>query len=192
MDRLRREEDPAACAEVLELASAGLDGELGPEQHEQLSRHLAACPACARQAAQLDALNAALQEGEGPSAEELAHCRARVLEAIDRTAATPAEPRPWWREWLDTLLSPSTALAFAAALFVLVSWPAGESTSPDPATLATTNGGQGPLLLASLPPAAASPSRFEADAGADALVMRLAPETPDQPPVLWVVTGAVE
>ena len=88
-----------ACREALD---ARLDGELPADEAREIDRHLATCPACARQFATLGETRRLVSENAMRyTAPDV--LKARIRGAVARTASPPAADRPrktfrWWRE----------------------------------------------------------------------------------------------
>lgn len=52
------------CERYTQLLSARMDGELAPQERQELENHLAICPECRALAEQLEALRACMQDME--------------------------------------------------------------------------------------------------------------------------------
>jgi hypothetical protein len=117
------------------LASGVLEG----EEEAGTQAHVDACPACARELAELRAVVETLARDPAREAEPaipLGALRARVLARLDAPASSPAAPR-------RVLLASTFAAAVAAALALVTLWPraaalppperAAASPAPDPA-----------------------------------------------------------
>ena len=104
------------CQDSLE---ARLDGELPPEEAREIDRHLAACPACARQFATLGETRRLVSENAMRyTAPDV--LKARIRGAVARMASPPAvAPKTnrfrWWRE-----VAAGVAIAIASSGVTLV------------------------------------------------------------------------
>lgn len=78
------------------LMSAALDGELSPQERQELDRHLAGCPACAALFDELGAQCAALRELDCPFPDGL---HDRILNGLPEQEKAPARKTLHWRRW---------------------------------------------------------------------------------------------
>jgi anti-sigma factor RsiW len=108
------------CNDALHLIDADLDGELDLVRHLDLAAHLAACPACARQAEAARARRAAVRELT-PRFTAPPHLANRIrvalaAEGASVTTGTRAAPRArfWWPAWNVAGLAASLAFAVFA------------------------------------------------------------------------------
>ncbi|ABO48590.1 putative transmembrane anti-sigma factor [Desulforamulus reducens MI-1] len=85
------------CQVVLELLSPYLDGVLDPVEHATVQKHLASCPACSRELAELKACIDLLQEL--PDIAPPADFRAGLMEKIDRLPSSTKSNDQ--RNWFD-------------------------------------------------------------------------------------------
>jgi anti-sigma factor RsiW len=100
--------------------AAYYDGELDPAGTAEAAAHLAGCPACRAELAELKAVDAALASGGEPD------ISGRVMAAIRRRAAPP---RPLFAGWWKV---PAIALASCGLYVLFVEtglWPPGRASS---------------------------------------------------------------
>ena len=120
------------CDRALELISLDLDGDLAPQECQELEAHLSSCPSCAALAQELSALHEALPglEEEVPEGFHQA-----VMERVRREKVQPLPVRKTsglaWRRWI------SLAAVFAVVLIgagnLGKSWTGSTSGSPETA-----------------------------------------------------------
>lgn len=127
------------CREIGARLLASLEGELPAEDRGRVEAHLAACPACRHEAAELAETLAAVRDlpAPDPSDEEREAFAAAVRARISREPA-PRRP-PWGRlaDWLGGIpaLRPVPALAAATALGLFLAVGLARSPRPAPAPL---------------------------------------------------------
>lgn len=100
-----------------QLLSHYYDGELAPDQHERVARHLEGCPHCRRELAALEQVSAGVAASVQAAADKapLDGLEARVLTAIrDREQAAGGGA------WLKGLLAPRLLVPAAAAIIALI------------------------------------------------------------------------
>ena len=98
------------CEKALELMSARLDGELTPEEAEELQAHLEACPECRRAMDALEGLEHQVSALREPAPEGL---KKGVLYRIDQATGKAKAPKRRW-------FGPGTAIGAVAAVLVLL------------------------------------------------------------------------
>jgi copper(I)-binding protein len=94
------------CAEVAELASAGLDGELGAAEASALDAHLAGCAGCSELTARMEAMNRRL--------------RIRPAEAVPDLTAAIVAAAPRRRRRRPVMAVTAAALAVVAGSILAV------------------------------------------------------------------------
>ena len=105
------------CTRMRAYISAKLDGELTPEQTDELSAHLAACPDCA-------ALDSALQSLHSLCAEEMAEPPAVLTQNVMSRIKTAEPPRAAGKKRRIVRIAAGFAAAAACLALVLISLPA--------------------------------------------------------------------
>lgn len=111
------------CTDARALLHAHADGELGAADSLRLDQHLAGCPACAAELAQVRALQAAVRQGAAYHRASPA-LRARLIAALpggtpDATAPivdTATKRSPRWLRWFDWPPAATAALAGLTAV----------------------------------------------------------------------------
>lgn len=104
------DEQTIGCAQAMDLMSAGLDGELRPEQAEALQAHLDVCPDCKRLWDAMRGLDQKLSELREPAPEGL---KRGVLYRIDQATGKAKKPGHRW-------FGPGTAIGAVAAVLILL------------------------------------------------------------------------
>ena len=109
--------------EVREHLVAYVDGELPDGLRREVEEHLAGCPSCAQELAELEATRALLERW--PVAEPSAEARSRAWDELQgrrQPTVAPVAGRPVWAR---ALLRYALPLAAAAAVLVVVTVPWG-------------------------------------------------------------------
>jgi anti-sigma factor RsiW len=146
------------CSEIRPLLSAFSDGELEPAELLKVARHLAGCPQCESEAADLGALGAHLRESFESAVSVIP--MAGFVEAVQARIAG-LKPSPWrrlrrWFESLDQAISPtisvaSAALAAAALTAILLTPYARQYTTSSPPQQLASNSIERPAPVAKTP-----------------------------------------
>lgn len=107
------------CETCQTALDARLDGELPPEEALEIDRHLATCPACARQFATLAETHRLISENTMRYAAPDV-LKARIRSAVARAASTPVatgrgQAFRWWRE-----VAAGVAIAIASSTVTFV------------------------------------------------------------------------
>jgi hypothetical protein len=126
-------------------------GALTPEEAQEFTRHLATCPACRGEVAELSGLPAVLGLTVPQGEEELPdHLRARTLAAVERGARSeaarpqPAVPTDRWQALRRRPLAVAAGLVLLAVLGAIVLAGRGEDqASPVSVPLAAVSGQSG-------------------------------------------------
>ena len=105
------------CREASEMFGAYLDGELMSQAGEGVRDHLAACPRCAADLAQLKRLNHVLDALEGMAAPANFSSRVRAAAASHRVARE-AGPQPAFGPARRVLMQVAAGVMIAAGLWV--------------------------------------------------------------------------
>lgn len=110
--------DDAAHTEAFELLPWLVNGSLTPDERERVTQHVQRCPHCAREAAQLRQMQAAMQSEPADLAASQAFNRLRDRIEHDSSDA------PWWQRarqaWRETQRGWRGALALQAGLLACV------------------------------------------------------------------------
>jgi len=108
-----------------------VDGELSPREKEELKRHVAICPDCAKERAEVRALRSVMPvwTDEEPSPWLAQNFSYRLRQEMSKPTPVPVQPKRAW--WL-----PGTAIAAVAAVLVGITLLAHNPTAPKPTTVA--------------------------------------------------------
>lgn len=112
------------CTRYEELMSAALDGELSPQERQELDRHLAGCPACAALFDELGAQCAALRELDCPFPDGL---HDRILNDLPEQEKAPVRKTLHWRRWGAAAACLVLVAALAGAVVPMLPAQTGES-----------------------------------------------------------------
>ena len=109
------------------------DGELGPEEHEGVRRHIADCPSCQRALRENREISTLFRDGLNRelSRTDTGELEERVVALVRKKGA------PWWKKVIEMfpqkrLFIPATAVAAVALFLTLTRQPA---PTPDPSAI---------------------------------------------------------
>lgn len=80
------------CPEIQDLLSPWLDGELSPDEREQVVEHLSGCQHCTQTLSRLQGLDASLRSQLAPQPEQLARLAERLAGALGATSTRAVTP----------------------------------------------------------------------------------------------------
>ena len=104
------------CERIQESIGPWLDGELNSAESERVRTHVGSCPACLAAQQKIEKIELALRTDLVAQAAKLEF--APFWSALERRIS---EPRPWYQEWRDRLVSaPRSAWAVPALIALLL------------------------------------------------------------------------